>query len=166
MPTFEANNGAFTPTTSNPAAGGSANGNWNLLAASAGVFAKVIQIGWGGRLTTSTGYRTRWSRPTGTAVAGAASAFTGQPAAAQPNYTSAGCTFVQSWATTNPTLSADPQNNLYAQDWNAQGGVGVIVHPLANPWWLVNGIAQGIITCLNVAGTDANGSSYTVAWEE
>jgi hypothetical protein len=165
MPTFNGNNGAFTPTTTNPAAGGAANGNWNLLAGTAGQFGKVVQIAWGGRLTTSTGYRTRWGRPSGTAVAGAASAFTGQPIASQPNYTAAGFTFVQQWATTNPTLPADPQN-LYAQDWNAQGGVGVIVFPLANPWWIVNGILQSIITCLNVAGTDANGSSYGVTWEE
>lgn len=164
MPTFEGNNGSFTPTLTNPAAGGSANGNWMLDSTTAGVFAKIVQINWGGRLTTSTGYRTRWGRFS-TATSGAATGFTNQPQAAQPNYVTSGAKFNQSYATTNPSMAADPAS-LYAQDWNAQGGVGVVVHPLANPWWIVNGILNGGIWCLNVAGTDANGSTYGVAWEE
>ena len=153
MPSFSGGNGAFTPSTSQD--------NWTLDSQTAGVFGKVVMVGWGGRLTTSTGYRTRWTRPT---TAGA-STFTALTIGYnQPNYTSAGArlgTFV-----TAPVLASDPAGNLWQQDWNAQGGTGVVVAPLANPWWFVNGILQGQISCRNVAGTDASGSSYPVEWEE
>lgn len=153
MPTYTSGNGAFTPSTSTD--------NWTLDSQTAGVFGKVVAVGWGGRLTTSTGYRTRWTRPTG-AASGAFTALTN--AYHQPNYVTFGSrtgTFA-----TPATLAADPGGNLWAQDWNAQGGVGDIIHPLANPWWFVNGVLQGQISCRNIAGTDANGSSYEVTVEE
>lgn len=154
MPTATSGNGAFTPVTTND--------NWNLdYGITAGSFGKVIAIGWGGRLTTSTGYRTRWTRPT-TAALGTYATLTS--AFHQPNYgTMQGR--VGTWNTA-AVLATDPGGNLWAQDWNAQGGLGMIVMPLANPWWLVNGILQGQISCRNVAGTDASGSSYEVTFEE
>lgn len=155
MPTFTAGNGAFTPSTSND--------NWTLDAVGTGVFGKVVAIGWGGQLTTSTGYRTRWTRPT-TAGVGGKTALT--LAFHQPNYTSAAFTATSTYATTQPVLAADPGGNLYAQSWNAQGGVGMIVLPLANPWFVSTGVLQGALSCRNVNGTDANGSSYEVTWEE
>lgn len=155
MPTFSAGNGAFTPSTTND--------NWTLDAVGTGVFGKIVMIGWGGRLTTSTGYRTRWTRPT-TAGTGAKTALT--IGFSQPNYAAAAFTATSTYATTQPVLAADPSGNLWAQDWNAQGGVGVIVPPLANPWWVATGVLQGALSCRNIAGTDANGSSYHVEWEE
>lgn len=153
MPTATGGNGAFTPATNQD--------NWTLDSQSSGVFGKVVAIGWGGRLTTSTGYRTRWTRPTTIG----SSTFTALTLAYhQPNFTSMGArlgTFA-----TAPVLASDPAGNLWAQDWNAQGGVGLIVMPLANPWFFVNGILTGQISCRNIAGTDANGSSYEVTWEE
>jgi len=155
MPTFSAGNGAFTPSTTND--------NWTLDAVGTGVFGKIVAIGWGGRLTTSTGYRTRWTRPTA-AGTGAKTAIT--LAYHQPNYTTAAFTATSTYASTQPTLAADPAGNLWAQDWNAQGGVGVLVMPLANPWFVATGVLQGCLSCRNVAGTDANGSEYMVTWEE
>lgn len=152
MSTHSAGNGAFTPATNQD--------NWTLDSQTAGIFGKVIAIGWGGRLTTSTGYRTRWVRPT-TAGSSTFTALTTNHH--QPNQTSPGAR-VGTFATA-PTLPSDP-SNLWAQDWNAQGGLGAIVLPLANPWWFVNGVLQGQISCRNVAGTDANGSSYECTWEE
>lgn len=153
MPTMTSGNGAFTPATNAD--------NWVADSQSSGVFFKVIAIGWGGRLTTSTGYRTRWTRPT----TGASSTFTALTSAYhQPNYASFGSR-IGTFATA-ATLAADPGGNLWAQDWNAQGGVGMVVMPLANPWFCVNGILQGQIACRNIAGTDANGSSYEVTVEE
>jgi YD repeat-containing protein len=153
MPTLTCGNGAFTPATNQD--------NWTLDSQTSGVFGKVVAIGWGGRMTTSTGYRTRWTRPT----TGGSSTFTALTNAYhQPNYTSFGAR-IGTFATA-PTLASDPAGNLWAQDWNAQGGVGAIVMPLANPWWIVNGILQGQISCRNIAGTDANGSSYEVTYEE
>jgi hypothetical protein len=157
MPTMTSGNGAFTPSTS------ADNWVWDLN--TAGVFGKVIAIGWGGRLTTSTAYRTRWTRPT-SAASGTFTALTS--AYHQPNYTSFGSrvgTFSNA-----ATLPADPGGNLWAQDWNAQGGVGMVVMPLANPWWGVGptqtGPLQGQIACRNIQGTDANGSSYECSIEE
>jgi hypothetical protein len=153
MPTYTSGNGAFTPSTSGD--------NWTLDSQTAGVFAKVIAIGWGGQLTTSTGYRTRWTRPT-TIGSSTFTALTN--AYHQPNYGTVGSR-VGTFAT-QPILAADPSGNLWAQSWNAQGGVGMIVMPLANPWWISNGILTGQISCRNINGTDANGSSYEVTVEE
>jgi YD repeat-containing protein len=153
MPSFSWNNGAFTPATTND--------NWTLEADTAGDFCKVVSIGWGGRLTTSTGYRTRWTRPT---TAGASTFTALTKASHTPGYDTPLCrtgTFA-----TAPVLATDPAGNLHAQDWNAHGGLGYIVLPLANPWFLSNGVLQGQVSCRNVAGTDANGSSYTVTIEE
>jgi len=155
MPTFEGGNGAFTPSTTNDC--------WTLdFGVTAGTFGKITMIGWGGRLTTSTGYRTRWTRPTA-AGTGTRTNITLQYA--QPNYIAAGGVLTSTYGTAQPTLPADP-SNLWSQDWNAQGGVGAIALPLNNPWWAVNGVLQGSISCRNVAGTDANGSEYSVQWEE
>lgn len=153
MPTFTGNNGAITPNT--------ASDIWVLDADATGEFGKVVSIGWGGRLTTSTGYRTRWCRPTTAANAGAASL---NPERANPTMGGANLLFFGTY-TNNATLSTDPKN-LHAQDWNAHGGLGYVVLPLANPWWVVGSGTQGQIVCRNVAGTDANGSSYHVTWEE
>lgn len=154
MPTLTVGNGAFTPATNQD--------NYTIDTQTAGVFGKVIAIGWGGRLTTSTGYRTRWTRPT---TKGSSTFVALTPAYHQPNYATFGAQFGQ-FTGTAPVLAADPAGNLWAQDWNAQGGVGMVVMPLANPWWAVNTILQGQISCRNIAGTDANGSSYEATWEE
>lgn len=152
MPGFSGNNGAFTPSTTQD--------SWTLDADTAGDVAKVISIGWGGRLTTSTGYRTRWVRPT-TAGAGVFTALANE--ALDPHYATP-LNRIGTFATV-PVLPTDP-DNLHAQDWNAHGGLGYIVMPLSKEWMLVNGLLAGQISCRNVAGTDANGSSYGVTWDE
>jgi hypothetical protein len=161
MPTFQGTQGAFTPATTND--------NWALdFGVTAGTFGKITMIGWGGRLTTSTGYRTRWCRPTA-AGTGTRNPLVVQPG--QPNYSTAGATLCGGvgatlpYGTAQPTLPTDPAN-LWAQDWNGQGGVGGIALPLNNPWWVVNGVTFGTICCRNVAGLDPNGSEYSVQWEE
>jgi hypothetical protein len=153
MPSFTFSNGAFTPATTND--------NITIDADTAGDVAKVVSIGWGGRLTTSTGYRTRWTRPT---TAGASTFTALTKASHSPGYdtpTTRGGTFA-----TAPVLATDPAGNLHGQDWNAHGGLGYIVLPLANPWFYINGLLQGQISCRNIAGTDANGSSYEMTIEE
>lgn len=156
MPTFTGGNGAFTPSTTND--------NYTLdYSATAGAFGKVIAIGWGGRLTTSTGYRTRWTRPTVNPTGSGTALVLGVH---QPNYATAQGFLYSTYATSQPGLIADPGANLWAQDWNAQGGLGMIVMPLANPWWLSSGILFSRISCRNVAGTDASGSSYSCSFEE
>jgi hypothetical protein len=154
MATFSGGNGAFTPSTSAD--------NWVLDADTAGDVGQVVSIGWGGRLTTSTGYRTRWARPS----TNAGSTFTTlNPQSGNPG-ASPLCR-IGTFATA-ATLGTDPGNNLFAQDWNAHGGLGFVVLPLASPWIVANSATAGHqqIACRNVAGTDANGSNYTVSWSE
>lgn len=154
MPTYTSGNGGHTPATNQD--------NWCLDAGASGTnFAKVIAIGWGGRATTSTGYRTRWTRPT-TAGSSTFTALTN--AYHSPKFVTV-VTRVGTFATA-PTLAADPAGNLFAQDWNAQGGVGMVVFPLGKEWMLLTGVLEGQISCRNVAGTDAGLSSYEVTVEE
>lgn len=160
MPTFNAMRDNFTPSTFATTA---AAPNWCLDAVGTGVFGKVVMINWGGSLTASTAYATRWVRPT--------SAGTGTKTAIvigynQPNYATAAFTATSSFGTAQPVVPAQSVGDLYTQNWNAQGGVGVIVLPLANPWWVSTGVLQGALTCMNYIGVDANGSSYGVMWEE
>lgn len=153
MSAFGGGNGAFTPSTSVDI--------WVLEADATGEVGKITTIGWGGRLTTSTGYRTRWTRPS----TNASSTFTSlSPQSGMPATTP---TCRLGTFATSATLPADP-SNLFAQDWNAAGGVGYMVLPLASPWIAVNSSTAGHqqIVCRNVAGTDANGSNYTLSWEE
>ena len=144
MPAFSAHNGAFTPATTQD--------NWCAEADTAGDVLTVVSIGWGGRLTTSTGYRTRWVRPT-TAGSGVFTALANE--AHTPSYATP-LGRVGTFATA-PVLPTDP-DNLHAQDWNAHGGLGYIVMPLAREWKIINGLLTAQISCRNVAGTDANGS--------
>lgn len=155
MPTFTAGNGQYTPSLTND--------NWTLDAVGTGVFGKIIAVGWGGSLTTSSGYRTRWVRPTAVATGGKTALTIGFH---QPNYVTAAFTATSTFATTQPTLPADPAGNLYATDWNGQGGLGILIMPLANPWWIVTGVLTGEFSCRNTKGIDASGSSYEVTWEE
>jgi hypothetical protein len=156
MPTFSGGNAAFTPSATND--------NWTLsYAATSGSFGKIVEFGWGGSLTTSTGYRTRWTRPT-TGGTGGGTAIT--IAANQPNYATPQASLYSTYTTSQPVLAADPSGNLHRQDWNGQGGLGFIALPLANPWWMSNGILQSAISCRNTVGTDANASSYHCCWEE
>jgi hypothetical protein len=157
MPSFAGGNGAFTPATTTD--------NWTLDAgATATVFARVTQISWGGSNTSSNGYRTRWTRPTTLAVT-APVAITIAPN--NFSYTSAGCALNSSY-TTPAVLTADPGNNLYATDWNNQGGSGILILPLAQPWWIIGGtlVNKTQLSCRNTKGVDASLSSYNVAWEE
>lgn len=154
MAQFTGNQGAFTPATNAD--------NWTLDANTAGGMGKVKEIAWGGRGTTSTGYRTRWCRPT----TNASSTFT----AIALQSTNPLATAVNRFGTfaTAATLGTDPANNLFAQDWNVLGGGGVIVLPIGGEWFVVNSATAGHqqVSCRNVAGVDASLSSYHVTFEE
>lgn len=161
MPSFAGGQGggSFQPSTTND--------NWTLDAqGTTGVFARVTQVSWGGSNTSSNGYRTRWTRAS-TLGTGAGTAITN--IANNPNYTTPAAALFSTYATTQPTLVADPGANLYATDWNNQGGSGILILPLAQPWWILGagGVNKQELNCRNTKGTDAGAlSSYNVAWEE
>jgi hypothetical protein len=156
MAQFSAQNGAFTP-----AAHATNMNNWTLEADTLGDIGRVKMFSWGGRGTTSTGYRTRWAR----ATTNGTSTFTSLTGNATNPSATALCrcgTFV-----TASIGGADPAANLFAQDWNVLGGGGVIILPIGGEW-MVAGVSAPYaqVSCGNIAGADANLSSYGVTWEE
>jgi hypothetical protein len=158
MPSFAGGNGNFSPSTTND--------NWTLDAgATAGVFARVTQVSWGGSNASSAGYRTRWTRAS-TDGTGSGTPIT--LAYNNPNYATAASALNSTYATAQPVLTTDPGNNLFSMDWNNQGGSGILVLPLAQPWWILGsgGANKQQLSCRNTKGTDAGLSSYSVAWEE
>jgi hypothetical protein len=156
MPTFSGGNAAFTPATTQDC--------WTLDAATtAGTIGNVRTFAWGGSGTTSSGYRTRWTRPTTRGTGGGTVITLGYN---NPNYTTAALFLYSAYTTSQSVLAADPSGNLHRQDWNVQGGQGYIALPLANPWMVSSGILQSTIACRNTLGTDANLSSYHVMWDE
>ncbi len=159
MPTFAGARSGHTPDILQTTAG---EDNWCIDASAAGDVATIIAIGWGGELTTSTGYHTRWVRPT-TGGVGALTPITVEPH--NPRYATSLVEFGGIFATSAPVLPAEPIA-LHNQNWNAHGGLGYVALPLASPWMVVNGLLVDQLCCRNIAGVDAGGSSYTVTWTD
>lgn len=158
MPSFAGGNGNFTPSTTND--------NYTLDAqTTVGGPIRVTMVGWGGSNTSSNGYRTRWTRAT-TLGSGTLTQITA--AGNNPSFTTSASALVSAYGTAQPVLAADPGANLYATDWNNQGGSGILVLPIAQAWWLVanGGVSKQQLSCRNTKGTDANLSSYQIMWEE
>jgi hypothetical protein len=155
MAAFEAHQGGtFTPV----AHATNAN-NLTLAADTAGDVGMVTKIGWGGRGLTSTGYRTRWGRATTNGVTPTALTV----GAGTPNVTN---TCTANTYGTAPILAADP-TALYATDWNVLFGGGFLVLPVKGGWYVIGTAAPyAQIACGNIAGTEANTSSYMIGWEE
>lgn len=156
MAQFSAQNGG----TFTPVAHATNLNTWTLEADTLGDIGKVKMFSWGGRGTTSTGYRTRWARATTNGITFATLTGNSTNPSATPLCRCG--TF-----TTPPAGGADPAANLFAQDWNVLGGGGVIVLPIGGEW-MVAGVSAPYaeISCGNIAGVDANVSSYGVTWEE
>lgn len=130
--------------------------NWTL-SAGADEFARVMEVHWGGEATTSTAMHTRVARSSGAAGAGTA----GNVAKLGPNAPTATVDFFTTYATTQPTLDA---GDLFAESWNAHGGV---VRWLAAPgeeFILIGSSTAKTISCRNAVGTGV--STYGTIWEE
>ena len=158
----------FTPTLTNPVAGTTNAGNYTLMAGTStapvvGTMGKVKYVSWGGASTTSVGFRTRWARPS-TDPTGNAAALTFSKS--NPVST-ATCAPVLQWASSGPTVAAEPAN-LFAISWNVLGGGGILVLPIGSEWMVVGSatIGTSYITCINTAGVTADVSSYSIQWSE
>lgn len=137
--------------------------NWCLDANAANKMGQITAIGWGGRLTTPVGYATRWTRPT---TIGSSTHTPFNASIHGPLLTVAPLLLFGVYDTTAPQLPADPGGNLHRQDWNAFGGLGFVNLPIDTPWWIINNVLTGQVSCRNIAGVDVAGSSYTVSWKE
>lgn len=132
--------------------------NWVLEVVS-GVEARVLEVSWGGEVTTSTAMRTRIARDsavgTGSRTAGNSQKLN------QHSPTQSGF-FSTTYATLQPTIVAGA---LFGTSWNAHGGV---VRWLAAPGEEFqiydNGAANASLECRADVGTAT--SSYHVVWEE
>lgn len=136
------------------------NGTLTLL--TVGNIAKVKMVTWGGSDTSLIAYNTRWARVTNTPAT---------PAVIMtPVGTSAGgvvsvCSF--NTYTTTPTTTASPFG-LFQQDWNSQGGGGVVVLPIGGEWFISGGAlgtTYSQIGCGNVVGASSN-TSFGWQFEE
>lgn len=151
MATFCAIRGLFTPNTSQDNVAMTAGFTSNSF---------IRRIGWSGRRTTSSVYRTRWARPSTDGVTPSSTVIAN---ATPPSTNAASASAFSGWAT-QPTLPAEP-SNLFAVDWNAAGGGGELHLPWPG-WMIAFQTGYRYISCRNVVGTDANGSSYLFEWEE
>jgi hypothetical protein len=156
MAQFSAGNANFTPVANATQAN-----NFALTVLTAGQLARVKMINWGGSGTSLVGYVTRWGRVNNTPAT---------PAALTISQTNPGTTATASCNTytTPPTLAAQPAG-LFQQNWNVQGGGGVVVLPIGGEWQIVGGAlgtAYNQIACGNITGSDANLSVYGITWEE
>lgn len=156
MAQFAVQRSGFTPVANATQAD-----NWVLSAITVGITAAIKMINWGGSGTSLVGYVTRWGRVNNTpATPTALTATSGNPNA------SALCS-VNTYGT-QATLAAQP-TSLYTQNWNVQGGGGVIVLPIGGEWKVAGGAlgtAFNQIACGNITGADASLSNYGLQWEE
>jgi hypothetical protein len=156
MAQFSAGNANFTPVANATQAN-----NFALTTLTVGNLAKVKMFNWGGSGTSLVGYVTRWGRVTNTPATPTALTIT----PTNPNATP--LSSLNTYAT-QPTIAAQPAG-LYQQNWNVQGGGGVVVLPIGGEWQIVGGALGTLfnqIGCGNIAGADANLSNYGITWEE
>jgi hypothetical protein len=156
MAEFGNANANFTPSTSQD--------NWVLDPSTNITNSKVKWVAWGGQGTSSTGYRTRWYRPT-TIGSGA---FTAVGAVNKGN--NPGATPLLQFGTfaTQATPPADP-GALFDQAWNVLGGGGILVLPIGSEWAAISvgtSTINGQIACRNAAGVDPSISSYSCQWAD
>ena len=134
--------------------------NGTLTVLTAGMLAKVKAIAWGGSDTSLISYCTRWARVTNTPAT---------PTALTIQNSNPNTTALASYNTysTTPTTTASPAG-LFQQDWNSQGGGGVVTLPIGGEWFVTGGALGQLynqIGCGNVVGASAN-TSFCTTWEE
>jgi len=137
-------------------AGAASAENWTVDADAAGEIGFVAEVHWGGEVTTSTAMRSRWTRPTTAGVTFVAIA----TELGDPSHT-ARLRF--GTFTTGPTLAASP-SGLYHTSWNAHGGIGRWLAGPGEEWFVINGVAQGQVSCTSDVGTAT--STHGIGWRE
>ena len=134
--------------------------NGTLTVLTVGMLAKVKMVAWGGSDTSLISYNTRWARVSNTPAT---------PTALNVDKSNPNTTPLASYNTytTTPTATASPFG-LLQQDWNSQGGGGIVTLPIGGEWFVVGGAlgtAFNQIGCGNVVGASAN-TSFATTWEE
>lgn len=128
-------------------------GNWWLEGQSSRM-ASILEVSWGGEVTTSTNMRTRVARNSNVGT----TRTTGNVQSLNPNSASNTTFFVSSYSTP-PTISA---GSLFSIGWNAHGGAVRWV-PTPGEEFLIIG-AQSI-ECRN-DGSNTAASTYNTIWDD
>ncbi len=123
------------------------------LDAIAGESGRILDVGWGGEVTTSTAMRTRLARSSGGTVP-----VSGDVQKRHPNSVTNVIQFVDGW-TVQPTLTAGFLIPVAA--WNAHGGT---VRWLAAPGEEIEIIGAEQISCREELGAIA--ASFGATWDE
>src|SRR5271154_3721017 len=134
--------------------------NYTFTLLTTGDIASVKMISWGGSDTSLVPQSTRWCRVTSTAVTPTAIPVQSSSPGITPNSS------VNTYAT--PAAGATSPAGLFQQNWNSQGGGGVVVLPIGGEWRISGGAlgtAYSQIGCGNTVGTSSN-VSFGIQWEE
>ena len=132
-----------------------------LTLLTAGNIASVKMISWGGSDTSLVAQSTRWARVTNTPVTATAITTTTSSPGITPNGA------VNTYAT--PAAGAASPAGLFQQNWNSQGGGGVVVLPIGGEWRITGGALGTLynqIGCGNTVGGGSTSQSYGFTWEE
>jgi hypothetical protein len=135
--------------------------NYVFTLLTAGDVASVKMISWGGSDTSLVAQSTRWARVTSTAVTATAIAVQSTSPGITPNSS------VNTYAT--PAAGATSPAGLFQQNWNSQGGGGVVVLPIGGEWRISGGnlgSAYNQIGCGNTVGAGSTSQSYGIQFEE
>jgi hypothetical protein len=136
--------------------------NYALTLLTAGDIASVKMISWGGSDTSLVAQSTRWARVSNTPAT---------PVSITVQSSSPGISSNSSVNTYSGTAAAGASSpaGLFQQNWNSQGGGGVVVLPIGGEWRISGGnlgTAYNQIGCGNTAGGGSTSQSYGVQWEE
>jgi hypothetical protein len=134
---------------------------WVLTNLTSGDIASVKMINWGGGDTSLIAFSTRWARVNNTAATPTSLGVTSSSPGITPNSS------VNTYGTVATGATA-PTLGLFQQNWNSQGGGGVIVLPIGGEWRISGGAlgtAYSQIGCGCTAGTSSN-LSFGLQFEE
>ena len=132
---------------------------WVLTQLTAGNIASIKMVNWGGGDTSLIAFSTRWCRVTNTPAT---------PTALNITSSSPGITPNSSCNTYGTVATASAGFGLLQQNWNSQGGGGVVVLPIGGEWRISGGSLGTIynqIGCGCTQGTSSN-LSFGTQWEE
>lgn len=131
---------------------------WVLTELTAGNIGSVKMVNWGGGDTSLIAIATRWARVNNTPASAAALAVSSSSPGITPNGS----------VNTYTTAATGATGGFLQQNWNSQGGGGVVVLPIGGEW-RVSGGALGTtynqIGCGCTTGTSSN-ITFGVQWEE
>ena len=132
---------------------------WVLTNLTAGDIASVKMINWGGGDTSLIAIASRWCRVNNTPVT---------PTALTIQSSSPGITPNSSVNTYTTAAAQSGTTGLFQQNWNSQGGGGVVVLPIGGEWRISGGALGTVynqIGCGCTAGTSSN-LSFGLQFEE